>query len=203
MAIDTTSPRSRRTLLAATVGGLAGLVVHGLGRPETVRAGSDGDVVLGDVNTSTTTTSITNTDNSSTTLSLENDQGGLSLRAFSPGSDAASVGSQTGSGLVASNRSSDHPAMAGLSWVISSPGQTGVLGYSGPQPAPSTPTRTGVYGVAPAGRGGQFSGGVAQLRLVPSSATSHPVKGQLGDLFLDKTGRLWFCKGGASWKQIA
>jgi hypothetical protein len=43
----------------------------------------------------------------------------------------------------------------------------------------------------------------AQLRLQASAASNHPRSGVLGDLFLDRTARLWFCKGGTSWKQIA
>jgi hypothetical protein len=34
-------------------------------------------------------------------------------------------------------------------------------------------------------------------------ATSHPGSGAKGDLFVDTSGRLWFCKGGMSWKQLA
>ena len=45
--------------------------------------------------------------------------------------------------------------------------------------------------------------GAAQLYLEPGTAASHPGTGQLGDLYLDKSGRLWFCKGGTSWKQLA
>jgi hypothetical protein len=52
-------------------------------------------------------------------------------------------------------------------------------------------------------RGGLFAGKVAQVRLLPSSSASHPSSGSLGDLFLDKGGRLWFCKGGTTWKQLA
>ena len=81
---------------------------------------------------------------------------------------------------------------------------TGILGYSGPDPRPSPLLMTGVYGVAAQdlGRGGVFSGKAAQLMLGPVSAT-HPVSGQMGDLFADTSGRLWFCKGGTTWKQIA
>lgn len=83
-------------------------------------------------------------------------------------------------------------------------GATGVVGFSGSSfPSAAPPARTGVYGNAPRGRGVVASGGTAQLRLVPSSASTHPSSGALGDLFLDKAGRLWFCKGGARWKQIA
>jgi hypothetical protein len=93
---------------------------------------------------------------------------------------------------------------------------TGVLGSSGSHNLPPTPRANtgvmgaaggsgcvGVYGTAPTGRGGQFSGGKAQLRLMPSRATTHPSSGALGDLFLDKGGRLWFCKGGTVWKQFS
>jgi hypothetical protein len=63
-----------------------------------------------------------------------------------------------------------------------------------------------VYGYARTGRGGQFAGAIAQLRLVPSTAASHPVAGVAGDLFADASGRLWYCTksgGPATWKQIA
>jgi hypothetical protein len=75
---------------------------------------------------------------------------------------------------------------------------TGVYGY-----ANLGIKAVGVSGKSPTGRGGQFSGGKAQLRLVPSTATTHPSRGSLGDLFLDKNKRLWFCKGGTTWHQIA
>jgi len=79
---------------------------------------------------------------------------------------------------------------------------TGVVGVSGGT-FPSVPAHTGVFGSAHSGRGVVASGGVAQLRLVPSSDTSHPHSGAMGDLFLDKHGRLWFCRGGTSWHQLA
>jgi hypothetical protein len=54
------------------------------------------------------------------------------------------------------------------------------------------------------GRGGQFAGGVAQVRLVPGG--SRPTSGQTGDLFVDSSGHLHYCKTGgstASWVQLA
>jgi hypothetical protein len=60
----------------------------------------------------------------------------------------------------------------------------------------------GVEGASHAGFGGRFSGAV-QVLLVPSSASSHPAGGARGALFVDRYGRLWFCKGGTSWKQLA
>jgi hypothetical protein len=69
---------------------------------------------------------------------------------------------------------------------------------------PENPSTTAIVGQAGAtGRGAQLSGGAAQLQLMPSTASTHPSGGKLGDLFLDKSGRLWFCKGGTTWKQIA
>jgi hypothetical protein len=56
------------------------------------------------------------------------------------------------------------------------------------------------------GRGAVLQGGKAQLRLAPSSHASHPASGAAGDLFVDASHRLWFCKQGgnpATWKQVS
>jgi hypothetical protein len=53
------------------------------------------------------------------------------------------------------------------------------------------------------GRGGQFAGGAAQLRLVPGG--TRPTSGQTGDLFVDSGGHLHYCKHGgstATWVQL-
>jgi hypothetical protein len=89
----------------------------------------------------------------------------------------------------------------------SSANGTGILGTSDDanHDVPAAPANTGVYGYARTGRGGQFAGATAQIRLVPAAAASHPANGVAGDLFADGSGRLWFCtKGGsaATWKQI-
>lgn len=68
----------------------------------------------------------------------------------------------------------------------------------------TTTSAAAVVGVASTkGRGGSFKGGAAAVTLVPSSATTHPSSGTAGDLFVDSSKRLWFCKGGTTWKQIA
>jgi hypothetical protein len=57
---------------------------------------------------------------------------------------------------------------------------------------------------SPIGRGGQFGGGAAQLRLVPGG--TRPTSGQTGDLFVDSSGHLHYCTSGgshASWVQLA
>jgi hypothetical protein len=67
----------------------------------------------------------------------------------------------------------------------------------------------GVVGVGGTqGRGSQFTGGVAQTRLVPGTAATHPTTGKTGDLYVDSAVRLWFCtkasagSTAAVWKQI-
>ena len=99
---------------------------------------------------------------------------------------------------------SDSPAGVG-SLGLAAGGATGVMGYSGSYPSPDALPATGVYGLAAldGGRGGVFGGNAAQLRLLPSGAATHPGSGQAGDLFVDASHRLWFCKGGSTWKQIA
>jgi hypothetical protein len=72
-----------------------------------------------------------------------------------------------------------------------------VVGYS------QTATSRGVLGISTNGRGGAFTGKAAQVQLLPSSATTHPSSGARGDLFVDNSGRLWFCKGSTTWKQLA
>jgi hypothetical protein len=60
----------------------------------------------------------------------------------------------------------------------------------------------GIYGESANGRGGHFKGKKAQLRLDPSTASTHPSSGAAGAIFLDKSKRLWLCKGGTSWVRI-
>jgi hypothetical protein len=79
--------------------------------------------------------------------------------------------------------------------VTFSPNRVGVFGQS--------ESNYGVRGESAKGRGGLFKGRKAQLRLQPSTASSHPSSGAMGDLFVDKRGRLWFCKGGKAWRQLA
>jgi hypothetical protein len=65
---------------------------------------------------------------------------------------------------------------------------------------------SGVVGRSGRGRGGVFYGARAAVQLIPSSATAAPTDGETGDLLVDATGRLWFCKQGgttATWVQLA
>jgi hypothetical protein len=124
---------------------------------------------------------------------------------------------QSGSsyGVFSQGGSASLPSILG--WAYGN--AAGVQGYSGPTLPAAPPNHTGVHGYAdqdatavgvngqsPKGRGVVASGGAAQLRLVPSSATTHPTSGAVGDLFLDKSARLWLCTttgSPATWKQVA
>jgi len=62
---------------------------------------------------------------------------------------------------------------------------------------------SGIYASSVNGAGGKFQGKTAQVVMVPSTASSHPASGTAGALFVDSSKRLWFCKGGSNWQQIA
>jgi hypothetical protein len=87
----------------------------------------------------------------------------------------------------------------GVHGTTKSPDHSGVLGQNnadGP----------GVHGISMSGVGGVFEGGEAAVRLIPSASASHPRSGHTGDLMLDASHRLWFCKRGGSpavWKRLA
>ena len=47
---------------------------------------------------------------------------------------------------------------------------------------------------------------LAQIQLTPGGQTTHPKAGEAGDLFVDKSARLWFCKvsgSPATWVKLA
>jgi hypothetical protein len=39
--------------------------------------------------------------------------------------------------------------------------------------------------------------------LIPTTTATHPASGLAGDLYVDNAKRLWFCKGGNTWVQVA
>jgi hypothetical protein len=90
----------------------------------------------------------------------------------------------------------------------------GVVGVSIPNTSPRSGSAVlgrgqggvvGVRGTSDKGHGGEFSGGAAQIRLMPGKPT-HPRSGNRGELYADSNGRLWFCKASgakATWHQIA
>jgi hypothetical protein len=138
---------------------------------------------------------------------------GNAVAGFTTSGEGVNGTSSSGSGVVGINSSTSRPAVQGSN----SGGNTGVQGYSGSDnPPPSSPANTGVHGSADKdataigvrgasskGRGGLFTGALANVRLAPSSSATHPSSGQQGDLFVDASSNLWFCKGAATWVKLA
>lgn len=107
--------------------------------------------------------------------------GGPGLTGFSYGTGIGVLGaSSTGAAAVRGTNSSTGPAV----YAVNTGGGVGVRGESED------------------GRGGAFVGGEAQVRLLPASG-NHPADGKGGDLFVDSSKRLWFCKGGTNWVKLA
>jgi hypothetical protein len=137
---------------------------------------------------------------------------GDGVRGVSGSGPALRASSGTGYGIWGNTGSDTVPAIFG--WAYGN--NTGLQGYSGTGPLPASPFKTGIFatadqdgtavgvrGSSPTGRGGRFTGKKAQIRLDPSTDATHPASGAKGDLFVDSAGRLWFCKGGTTWKQLA
>jgi hypothetical protein len=138
-------------MLAASLGGLATLVAGALGRPEPVRAGTDGGVVLGGYNASATTTQL---------------QGGLAdptlqvtsvysnaLNASVGGLDKVAVNGHSANGIGVLGRTNNATKAGAAGW--SGGNGTGLVGYTnnayvtnGWASFPATPAKTGVYGLA-------------------------------------------------------
>ncbi|HEX4830235.1 MAG TPA: hypothetical protein VH478_03975 [Trebonia sp.] len=84
------------------------------------------------------------------------------------------------------------------------PGVQGQTASAGPGVyAVNSSTGPGLTAISGHGRGAVFTGtGVAQIQLTPGGST-HPASGAAGDFYVDHSARLWFCKGGTTWKQVA
>jgi hypothetical protein len=165
---------SRRALLAGALGGLGALAAGAIGRVNPVRAGTDGDVVLGTGNAATTTTSITNSTNDNDVLSgistgLGNGVSGSShsnsgvrgtsysfpgvygASTLSNGVYGTSTSEQGVSGFSSSSNGvygvSDSTSQAAT--VGKSNGNwTGVQGHSGTSLVQAARAKTGVFGYA-------------------------------------------------------
>ena len=172
--MDDTTPRTRRAVIAGAVGGTAALAVAALGHPEVVRAGVDGDVVLGEMNTSGTSTIVrVTTPGEYAVQGQASATTGTSIGVAGSSKSPAGVGvygyieSATGGiGVWAEANSTGGVGVYGVgdtyavhgagaaTGVFGSTGVgTGVIGWSqnvpmGTEPHPTTPAKTGVYGYA-------------------------------------------------------
>jgi len=106
------------------------------------------------------------------------------------GSGVYGTNSSTGAGVYGTSH-----AGPGVFGYVSSSSEAFYAVNSGAGPA--------ISAVSGHGRGGVFAGtSVAQIQLTPGGST-HPASGSAGDLYVDHSARLWFCKGGKTWKQLA
>jgi len=229
MTLDATGVRSRRALLAGAVGGLAAFAAGAIGRAVPASAADPNDLVLGVYNdTLAGPTHLRNSgSNGSAFIGVATSTGdGVAGQAVS-GSGINGV-SHSGNGVrgeaIDGGATSimglkESPGIAVFGDVLSEDsGYAAVYGrHRGHGPAVygenmldgngasgvAHGTGSGIYAQSDQGRGGLFVGKKAQIRLQPSTGASHPTSGAKGDLFVDKSGRLWFCKGATTWKQIA
>lgn len=120
---------------------------------------------------------------------------GSVLSATLSSASAVLAGTNTNSGAgVAGRNTGSGSGVAGTTAGIG-PGVSALNSSTGP----------GLQATSAHGRGGIFSGAVAQVQLNPGAA-SHPRSGRRGDLYADGSGRLWYCKktgATALWHQIA
>ncbi len=223
--------RSRRDFLGAAAGAAAVGLVGVIARPAAVLAVSDDGATIhvgDDLENITSTTTLTNRNEGQTLLWCETEPQvelpSTSTAAAIVGVSSASEGvgvrghASTGTGIQGSSTKGNGVEGTALGTgfgvravgdgnagvyatsengigVDAEGGTTGVYGFSR--------HHIGVHGLSINGRGGLFTGGPAQIRLEPSPNKTHPQKGLAGDLFVDSHNRLWFCKGGLSWHQLA
>ncbi|HUN37109.1 MAG TPA: hypothetical protein VMU95_34355 [Trebonia sp.] len=115
---------------------------------------------------------------------------------------AGTGGVNTGSGPGVYGQAATGPGVYGTSHA--GPGVSGYVDSSSEAlSAVNSGTGPAINAVSGHGRGGVFGGSsVAQIQLSPGGST-HPASGSAGDFYVDHSARLWFCKGGKTWKQLA
>lgn len=138
-----TTPHPRRTILAGALGAIVAAVAGAFGRPSAVRAGIDGDVVLGASNTTTSTTSIANNTDGDTVLLVSSTAGGVAIQASSNSQPAVLATSGSHGGILGQTGAA---AKSGVFGRNTGDGP-GVSGTSGAGAIPQPP-KTGVYGFA-------------------------------------------------------
>jgi hypothetical protein len=214
---------SRRAVVAGTLGTLGGLIGAAMARPLPVAATAQSLSLVNDENNDVVFSAVSRQGSLSSgggiAVIAQSDSG---VGVYGTSANTGVMGdTDSGTGVIGRCTSGSGNGVSGYSissvGVVGSSGngsngKTGVMGISGSF-ARVPRANTGVYGVAnqtagvgivgasDLGRGGQFSGKRAQLRLVPSAAASHPTTGAKGDLFVDTSARLWFYNG-ATWLRV-
>jgi hypothetical protein len=218
---------SRRALLVGALGGLGAAVAGAIGRASPVRAEGQTVEVGGEYHNATSTTAIGNNSNNQAAIRGINNQAGQGVEGHSVSGHG--VHGTAGSGMGVYGFSSSGPSIYGFHYANGNAiwgftndpdggwasvagshngGGPGVLGENtnrghGTWGRALGSSGAGVFGESTNGRGGIFQGKKAQIRLNPSTASTHPPGGSTGDFFVDANKRLWFCKGGTNWVQLA
>jgi len=229
MAVDD-QVRTRRAVLLGSLGAAGAFLANSLGRAVPVNAANGDTMKVGTGHVATARTSIEmyNTNNGDSVFHANStgasralygqSQSGTAVMGASNTGDAMYAHSISGYGLKVESvhnygiaaQSDENYAVYGTSvtsyaLVGLSDSSIGVVGMSstgGGVFGQAGSTAPGVEGRSSEGRGGLFGGKAAQVRLVPSAAASHPSSGAAGDIFLDKSKRLWLCKGGTNWVRL-
>jgi hypothetical protein len=169
MSLDLKQPRSRRALLAGVAGGAAAVAASMVDHLPSARAGIDGDVVLGQANAETTTTSITNSTDgvdglavtaAGTSTAVTGHSNGIGVRGTNASSISAAVlghnesngtgveGYSSGFGFTVQNAPQNTGVLGVGGTVVGTPAR-GVHGFSGSTGAPAAPAQSiGVFGQA-------------------------------------------------------
>ena len=154
MAVDTTSPRTRRAILIGAIGAAGATVAAAVGRASPVSAANNDPVLVGHTYTASTVTEIDAsghaggfiaTSDSGVGLAGES-QSGIAVSATSETGVGVYGGSSGNIGVYGLNSGANYPAILGQSFDDGA----GVQGYSGGGNDTATvpPVRTGVYGFA-------------------------------------------------------
>lgn len=171
MALDQSAPRTRRAMLAAGAGGLLAAVATTLGRPASVNAADGENLVLGQANTASTTTTLTMATSgdafkvvgpaTASAISGESPFGaGVSGRSVIGGVGVSGRTDGSGVGVMGANASlpgmptnmgvygfaATNAASRGVSGH--SIGGSGTVGLSGDTVPTTAPAKVGVYGYA-------------------------------------------------------
>ncbi len=197
--------------LSTTANGVVGVATQGTGVLGQTFSASAASIGVSGVSahgtgvsgTSTNGTGVSGSGNLQGISGTASASNGTGVAGSGPGTGVSGIGTGpagfgvSGIGSIGVTGDSSSTNGIGTQGLAFGPGGRGVAGNS------SGSGGTGVLGLAANGRGGVFSGGSAALQLVAASAPTHPASGQVGDLFVDSSGNLWFCKGGTTWKQLA
>jgi hypothetical protein len=164
MAIDTTSPRSRRALLGGAIGGLAALAAQALGRPLSAKAANGDPILIGQANSGADITSLTSTTPGEVALTV---QGGIGLIGTGAQVGVRGEGGLSGTGVHGQgNFAAGVSGFSNTSFGVTG-GSTSAAGVHGESPVRgvhgvgSDPGGTGVFGVAVGGIGGHGVWGIA------------------------------------------